>query len=155
MLVRLASGDLVEYPDEVGALALADPSQGDVPDFSLEDLNLLISGGLGVFYDEELSLEENIVWAKAHYTKWGKPTALNMEKALALIKFYKENLAPADVGYVDVELAKQAFGIQSSQRKPVDDFIETCQVRQKNHLLSAKVRGKRYKNLLIVQQNNL
>lgn len=124
MLVRLASGDLVEYPDEVGALALADPSQGDVPDFSLEDLNLLISGGLGVLYDEALSLEENIVWAKEHYTKWGEPSASNMAKALAQIKFYKENVAPADVGFVDLELAKAAYGIQSSQRKPDDDFIE-------------------------------
>ncbi len=134
MLVRLASGDLVEYPDEVGALALADPSQGDVPDFSLEDLNLLISGGLGVFYDEALSLEENIAWAKAHYTKWGKPTASNMAKALAQIKFYKENVSPADVGYVDLELAKAAYGIQSSKRKPEDDFIENMPSPQKKYL---------------------
>lgn len=124
MLVRLANGDLLEYPDELGALALADPSQGDVPDFSLEDLNLLISGGLGVFYDEELTLEQNIAWATEHYTKWGKPTAANMEKALAQIKYYKENLAPADVGYVDVELAKVAYGIQSSRRDSDDDIFE-------------------------------
>ncbi len=117
MLIRLASGDLVEYPDELGALALDDPFSDEVPAFSLEDLNLVLSGGFGMLFDEELSLEQNIEKAHEQYTRWGKLTANNMDKALAQIKFYNENVAPADVGYVDLELVKEAFGIRSSKPK--------------------------------------
>ncbi len=117
MLIRLASGDLVEYPDELGALALTDPFSEDVPDFSLEDLNLILSGGFGVLFHEELTLEQNIEKAHAQYTRLGKLTANNMEKALAQIKYYNENIAPADVGCVDLKLVKEAFGIQSSKPK--------------------------------------
>jgi hypothetical protein len=113
MLIRLANEELVEYPDEVGALALADPSEGDVPDFSLVELNLTINGLLAMFYDEELTIEENIAWARTHYTRWGTPTAVNMEKARSLIEVYKESVAQADIGYGPLELVKELYGIQS------------------------------------------
>jgi hypothetical protein len=119
MLIRLANEDLVEYPDEVGALALADPSEGDVPEYSLDELNLTINGLLAIFYDEALTLEENIEWARGHYTKWGTPTAINLEKAHALITLYKESVAPADIGYGPLALVKELYGIQSSKSNDV------------------------------------
>ncbi len=124
MLIRLASGDLVEYPDEVGALALADPSQGNVPDYSLEELNLLISILLGMLFDESLTLEQNIEQAKEHFTKWGSPTEGNMQKAIDHIARYKENVEPANVGYSDVELIKDVFCIPNRNSKFDDNVIE-------------------------------
>ena len=117
MLIRLENENLVEYPDEVGALALADPSEGDVPDYSLDELNLTVNGLLAVLYDEELTLEENIEQARENYTRWGIPNEDNMGKALALIKFYNENVAPTDIGYGPFELIKELYGIPSSKPK--------------------------------------
>lgn len=121
MLVRLDNNELVEYPDELGALLLEDPSEGDVPDFSLEELNCLISGGFAAIYDEGLTLEENIEYAIEHYTRWGKPTAHNLEKARAQIKYYKENIAPADVVSMDFEFDKETGELQSNK-----GAVETC-----------------------------
>ena len=117
MLIRLENDELIEYPDEVGALALADPSHGDVEDMPLDELNLVVNGLLAMFYEEELSLEQNIAEARDHYTKWGTPSESNMAKALAQIKFYNENVAPAEVGYGPLELVKELYGIQSSKPK--------------------------------------
>ncbi|WP_338848058.1 hypothetical protein V8J88_04490 [Massilia sp. W12] len=116
MLIRLANDDLVEYPDELGALVLADPSCGDVPDFSLEELNCVISGALGVMFDESLTLEQNIADAMAEYTQWGTPSAANMEKARRLIKYYKEKIALEDIGYSDRALLHAAYGIISPEQ---------------------------------------
>jgi hypothetical protein len=124
MLIRLANDDLLEYPDDLGALVLADPTQGDVPDFSLEELNCLISGALGMLFDEGLTLEQNIEQAREHYTRWGSPSAANMEKARAQIKNYKENIAEKDIGYSDRELINEFYGIQSSSRKFDDNVID-------------------------------
>lgn len=120
MKIRLANDDLVEYPDELGALVLADPACGDVPDFSLEELNCVISGALGVLFDESLTLEQNIEEAWREYTQWGAPSAANLQKARALIKYYKENIALESIGYSDRKLLHAAYGIispEQAQRK--------------------------------------
>jgi hypothetical protein len=124
MLVRLDNNELVEYPDEVGALLLADPSEGDVPDFSLEELNCLISGGFAALYDEELTLEKNIEHAIEHYTRWGKPTESNLEKARQQIKYYKENIAPDQVVSMDVEVGNETENIQRKKPKAEVYIIE-------------------------------
>lgn len=116
MLIRLANDDLVEYPDELGALVLADPSIGDVPDFSLAELNCVISGALGVLYDESLSLEQNIAEATAEYTQWGPASDANMEKARGLVRYYKENIALEEIGYSDRELLHAAYGIMTPEQ---------------------------------------
>lgn len=99
MLIRLANDDLVEYPDELGALVLADPSFGDVPDYTLEELNYLISFSLAILWDDSLTLEQNIAKAREDSSRWAQPSAANMEKACAMVQFYKENVAEKDVGY--------------------------------------------------------
>ena len=116
MLIRLANNNLVEYPDELGALVLADPTCGDVPNFSLEELNCVISGALGMLFDESLTLEQNIAEARVEYTQWGPPSAANLEKAHALIKYYKENIALEDIGYSDRELVNSFYGIVSPEK---------------------------------------
>ncbi|WP_338847746.1 hypothetical protein V8J88_03250 [Massilia sp. W12] len=112
MLIRLANDALVEYPDELGILVLADPSQGDVPDFTLEELNCLISGALGMLYDESATLQQNIHAAQIHFSKWGIASPANLEKARTLLEVYKQ-IAPQNIGYSDLQLIKSAYGILS------------------------------------------
>ncbi|WP_338849672.1 hypothetical protein V8J88_11495 [Massilia sp. W12] len=99
MLIRLANDNLVEYPDELGALVLADPGFGDVPDYTLEDLNYLISFSLAILWDDSLTLAQNIAKASEDCSHWAQPSAANMEKARAMIQFYKDNVAEKDIGY--------------------------------------------------------
>ncbi len=115
MLIRLDNDELVEYPDELGALVLADPRDGDVPDFSLDVLNALISSSLGMLFDKSLALEQNIAEARAHYTAWGSPSSANMEKARALIASYNRNTALEDIGYSDSELINDLYCIPSAK----------------------------------------
>lgn len=124
MLIRLISLELIEYPDELGALVLADPTQGDVPDFSLEEVNLLVNGVLVMLFDENLTLEENIEQAREHCTMWGTPDAANLEKALAQIKHYNENMALKDIGYSDRDLVLDAYGIQRSHPRSTENVID-------------------------------
>jgi hypothetical protein len=71
MLIRFGNDELVEYPDELGVLVLAEPSHGDVPDFSPDELNCVLNCNLGVIYDESMTLDENIQKAREFYSKWG------------------------------------------------------------------------------------
>jgi hypothetical protein len=117
MLIRLINGELIEYPDELGALALANPRHGDVADFSLDEVNLLLNMMLASIFDENITLEQNIEKAKKHCSAWGNPDAANLEKALALIKHYNANMALKDIGYSDMNFLLDAYGIQSSRLK--------------------------------------
>ncbi len=99
MLIRLANDDLVEYPDELGALVLADPSFGDVPNYTLEELNYLISFSLAILWDDSLTLAQNIAKAREDSNRWAQPSAANMEKANTMVQFYKKNVAEKDVGH--------------------------------------------------------
>lgn len=104
MLIRLQNEELVEYPDELGALVLADPREGDVPEFTLDLVNCLIHDSLVPKFDASHTLEQNIAEATAYYTNLGVPSADNMEKARALIENYNKDLAPEEVGYIDQDL---------------------------------------------------
>lgn len=117
MLIRLISLELIEYPDELGALVLADPTQGSVPDFSLEEVNCLVNGVLVALFDQSITPQENIDYAREYCTKWGTPDPGNLEKALAQIKHYNENMPLEGIGYSDSELINDFYGIQRSRSK--------------------------------------
>jgi hypothetical protein len=109
MLIRLENEELIEYPDELGALVLADPREGDVPDFSLDLVNCLIHDTLVTMFDTSRTLEQNIAEAKAYYKNWGNPSDANMEKARALIESYNKNITPEEVGYIDRDLMSYLY----------------------------------------------
>jgi hypothetical protein len=46
-----------------------------------------------------------------------------LEKARALVKRYTENVAVADIGYIDRELLHEFYGIQSSRPKTGENVI--------------------------------
>ncbi len=104
MLIRLETKELVEFPDELGALVLADPREGDVPDFTPDLVNCLIHDALVPMFNPSFTHEQNIAQAIAHFTQIGPASAASLEKARALIADYNKNIAPDAVGYVDRNL---------------------------------------------------
>ena len=117
MLIRLVSGALVDYPDDVVALMLADPTYGDTPDLSVEEANCLIHAMIGTFFNEELTLEQNIQKIRDIYASLASPSASNLEKAHAQIKHYTENIALADIGYSDSATINSVFHFQRSDHQ--------------------------------------
>ncbi len=109
MLIRLENEELAEYPDELGALVLADPREGDVPDFPSDLVNCLIHDALVTMFDTSRTLEQNIAEAETYYKNWGLPSAANMEKARGLIEIYNQNIAPEEVGYIDRDLMSYLY----------------------------------------------
>jgi hypothetical protein len=104
MLIRLKTEELVEYPNELGALVLADPREGDVPDFTPDLVNCLIHDALVPMFNQSLTHEQNIADATAHFTQIGAASEANLKKARALIADYNKNIAQDAVGYVDRNL---------------------------------------------------
>lgn len=111
MLIRLISGELLEYPDDLGALVLADIIQADDQDFSLEEINLFVNGALVLLYDNALSLAENINHARAHYAKYPLPDAIALQKGHEYISQYNKNMLIEDIGYSNQELINQYCGM--------------------------------------------
>ncbi|MEN9868900.1 MAG: hypothetical protein RL748_4490 [Pseudomonadota bacterium] len=124
MLIRLIDDQLIECPDELGALALANPRYGDVADFTLEEVNLLLSVIVSSLFDGDNTLEQNIVHARKQLTMWGEPDAANLEKALAHIKHYNTNMAEKDIGYSDMDFLIDVYGISSKRGKSAEDIID-------------------------------
>ena len=124
MLIRLPNDEIVTYPDELGALILAEPIHGDVPDFSLDELNCILNCNLAMLYDEDITLAENIQKANEFYSTWGPPDAANLAKARTLVAQYVENIKVAELGYVPKEVFNEFFGIQSNRPKAGEKVID-------------------------------
>lgn len=124
MLIRLVNGELVAYPDDVVALMLADPTYGDTPDLSVDEANCLIHAMIGTFFNEELTLEQNIQKIRDIYASLASPSASNLEKAHAQIRRYTENIALADIGHSDSNTIHSVFHFQRSGHEADDKVID-------------------------------
>ena len=116
MLIRLTSLELMEYPDELGALVMADLMRTDSEPFSLEEINLIVNGVLVPLYDEALTLEENISYAKEHCILTGMPDATTMQKGYEQIKRYNEDMLVEQIGYSSQELIKEYYCTQPDRK---------------------------------------
>lgn len=116
MLIRLINLDLIEYPDELGALVMADIIQDDVTPISLEEVNLLLNGILAPLYDEALTLEENINYARQHCALSGMPDAAAMQKGFEQIRRYNEDMLVEQIGYSSQELIKEYYCTQPDRK---------------------------------------
>jgi hypothetical protein len=116
MLIRIITLELIEYPDDLGALVMADVIQADEQPFSLEEVNLIVNGVLVLIYDEALPLEENISHARAHCARWGTPDVTVLQKGFEHIKHYNENMAIEQIGYSSQELIDNYYRLEPSRK---------------------------------------
>lgn len=102
MLIRIDADSLREFPDEIAILILADPSMGDEkPDFTAQEVNVLVHGIVGTFYDHSLSFEENVEKVRERFSIIDKPTDENYSIACEAIKSYKDEISEDEIGMVD------------------------------------------------------
>ncbi len=118
MLICLENLELIEYPDDLGALLMADIIRDDEPNFSIEEINLLINGVLAPLYDEKLSLEQNITKARVHCALSGIPDAAAMVKGFDAVRQYNENVPAEQVGFVSQQLVSEYYCSKPKQKEP-------------------------------------
>ena len=116
MLIRIITLELIEYPDELGALVLAESIQPDGPPIPLDEVNLVVNGVLGLLYDEKLTLEENINFARAHCTRRGAPDANKLQKGFEQIKHYNENMPSEQIGYSSQDLIEEYYYMEPKHK---------------------------------------
>lgn len=110
MLIRLDEGTLREFPDDLAALILADPSCGDdVAEFSVDDVNLLVHAVFGTLYDSTMSYEDNLRKARNACHMLGAPSEKTYQAALAAVRLYNQHIASDKIGAVSHEEASQLF----------------------------------------------
>ncbi|WP_444956964.1 hypothetical protein [Microbulbifer sp. ZKSA002] len=118
MLIRIETGELIEIPEELGALVLIDPfsSSSGQPEFSAEEVNALVHSILGTYFDSELSREENINKVKEIYAQFEPPSAEALSIARKSIEAYVKEIESAQVGMIDGELVDLMFIDNTKQR---------------------------------------
>lgn len=124
MLIRLENGELAQYPDELGALVLADPGEGDVPDFPPDLVNCLIHDALVTMFDPSLTLAQNIANTQAYYAGGEVPSEANMKKARELIENYNKTISPEDVGCLDSDLMRYLYFTHDTNNTAQSMIIE-------------------------------
>ncbi len=111
MLIKIYNDELVEFPDELAALVLTNPVfDQNVPDYSLEEVNAVVHGVLGTYFEEGFTLEQNIAEVRDIYASQRTPSAANLAKALALIRHYNQNIAVEDIARVRADLVFPCCG---------------------------------------------
>jgi hypothetical protein len=99
MLVRVEDDLVVELPDDIGVLILSDPSYGDtLSDMTPHEVNVLIHGILGAFYEDDISIEENIVAIRTMYSSIESASDENKATAMAAVKSYNLKVEYKNVG---------------------------------------------------------
>ncbi|QFT56484.1 hypothetical protein [Microbulbifer sp. THAF38] len=112
MLIRIETGELKEFPEDLAALILADPSCGeeDKPEFTAEEVNALLHAILGTYaVRDEISFEENIERIRKRYEAIGQPSEENLRIAQESIQAYVREIKGDDIGMVDNELIDLMF----------------------------------------------
>lgn len=117
MLIRLTDFEVIEYPDELGALVMADLMRTDTAPFSLEEINLIINGVLAPLYSEARTLDENINYAREHCTITGMPDAITLQKGYEQIKRYNEGIPTSQIGYSSHELISEYYCTKPNRKE--------------------------------------
>lgn len=111
MLIRIETGELKAFPEDLAALILADPSCGedDKPEFTADEVNALLHAILGTFARVEISFEENIERIRKRYESIKQPSEENLQLARVSIQTYVREIKGADIGMVDNEFVDLLF----------------------------------------------
>ncbi|WP_299948051.1 hypothetical protein [uncultured Microbulbifer sp.] len=126
MLIRIETGELKEFPEDLAALILADPSCGedDKPEFTAEEVNALLHAILGTFARDEISFEENIEKIRERYESIGRPCEENLRIAQESIQAYVREIKGDDIGMVDSELVDLLFTTTDKERESVKSLTK-------------------------------
>lgn len=104
MLIRVNDNTLREFPDELAAIILTDPSCADNSlTFTAHEVNVLIHGIFGTYYDPSISYEKNIDKVRKIYLKLEKPTEEAYLLALEAIASYNHQINQDQIGLVNKE----------------------------------------------------
>lgn len=104
MLIRIGENLFREFPEDLAALILSDPSSSDVDQsFSADDVNVLIHGIFGTHYDFSISYDENLNKVREIYQAMGQPDREAYVAAEAGIRLYNQNIDKEQIGLVDSE----------------------------------------------------
>ena len=102
MLIRIDDDILREFPDDLAALIVADPTSTEkILEFSTYDINVLVHGIFGAFYDKSLSYEQNIEKMREKYSKYGQPDEDVYLAACKAVKAYITEVKNEDIGVAD------------------------------------------------------
>ena len=104
MLIRVDDNTFREFPDELAALILSNPCDEDgLQEFTASEVNVLIHGIFGTYYDSSQSYEKNIDRVKEIYLKLGRPTEEGYRLACEAVNSYNREITQNEIGLVDHE----------------------------------------------------
>lgn len=104
MKIKIDEKNVKEFPDNIAALMIADPSYGrEIPDLSANEVNTLIHGILASIYDPSLNFEENLRNIEHRYSTISKPSSEAMSFALNLVDKYKDEIKESEIGMVSFD----------------------------------------------------
>ena len=121
MLVMTEIDTYHNLPDDIAVLILSDPTHGDVEDFTAQEVNMLIHVGLAVFWEEGLSLDENINHIANEFDSIEPSTEENKAMARKLIKKYNDNIVISNIGRGDFD---EVFQDASEQQPLIESEIK-------------------------------
>jgi len=104
VLIRVGDKILREFPDELAALILADPSCDDgLSEFTANEVNVLIHGIFGTHYDPSVSYERNIEKISKIYFEIAKPSEESYLLAREAVNSYNQEISQEKIGLVDTD----------------------------------------------------
>lgn len=102
MRIKIDSGEIKEFPDDLAVMILADPTQGDpLPNMDCYEVGMLVHYVAGLFHKEHLSYEENLEHLKVILEKNGPISDVNRQIALDAIALYELEVTEETMGLVD------------------------------------------------------
>lgn len=104
MEIKIDETTLIEFPDDLAALLIADPSYGDTaPEFGAQEVNILIHGLLASLYDVNRPLEQNIANIREQYGSIVQPVEVAIQTAIRSIHRYNAEISEEDIGLVNAD----------------------------------------------------
>lgn len=101
MLIRISNNRVTEWPDVIGIWILADPSHGDCSEtFTFEQINGLLHAGVGLLYEENLSIESNLKNIIREFLEIELPNNRNWHIATKLVERYNLEVTEENMGLV-------------------------------------------------------
>ncbi|WP_444939419.1 hypothetical protein [Microbulbifer sp. JMSA002] len=107
MLIKADDDQYFVLPDDIAESIISDPTidpaMEGVPDFTAQDVNILVHSSLGYMMDDKLSLEENFQMIREDFSGRRQASEENRLKARQLIEKYNNEITINQIGVCNVE----------------------------------------------------